>query len=404
MKAIGCCILWLTLCLHGLDRGALGQSLSLRPLGFEAVEEIFVIGDLHADIHCAKQWLSRSKLVDLQSWTWTGPETSALVFLGDYVDRGPFGKQVLEFVRNLTVSFPRNVLAMMGNHDLYTLADAVLPSGATRFMGAAVKDFAYAFLHPEEYLNWIPEPEVQAEDLETLLPSLFAALQNVYAQNYEAEVMLQAGRRSQTIFDWPPLRFNRTLSTLLQQRLKKWQSWALEGLVTSGLAEWLAARPVAAVLAGVLLVHGGLPSWLTLRQIQQLGPGAVVNVDEFFSSGRKELLETLHEVVTYRGFHGRRGCKEVDQVLQLLKDDVQMIVVGHTAGKTVRQICGDRLVAADSSLSRFYRSYGNRYCPVRVVTERHGICSRQLSPCAGQAAHIRKGHVSLVNLDVNEEL
>eukprot|EP00435_Cladocopium_sp_Y103_P046829 s1915_g13.t1 len=87
-----------------------------------------------------------SNLVDLQSWTWTGTETSALVFMGDYVDRGPFGKQ--EFVRNLTVSFPHNVLAMMGNHDLYTLADALLPSGATRFMGAAVKDFAYAFLHP----------------------------------------------------------------------------------------------------------------------------------------------------------------------------------------------------------------------------------------------------------------
>lgn len=402
MRASGCCILWLTLCLY-LKRGAFSQSL--KPPGFEAVEEIFVIGDLHADIHCAKQWVSRTNLLDVQSWSWRA-ETSALVFLGDYVDRGPSGKQVLEFVRNLTVSFPRNVLAMMGNHDLYTLADALLPSGATRFMGAAVKDFAYAFLHPEEYLNWIPELEAQAEDLESLLPSLFAALQNVYAQNYEAEVMLQAGRRSQTIFDWPPLRFNSTMSALLRQRLKKWQSWALEGLVTSGLAEWLAARPVAAVLAGVLFVHGGLPSALTLRQIQQLGPGAVVNVDEFFSSGRKELLEMVHEVVTYRGFHGRRGCREVDQALHLLKDDdVQMIVVGHTAGKTVRQMCGDRLVAADSSLSRFYRSYGNRFCPVQVVTERHGTCSRKLSPCAGQAARIHKGRVTLVSLEnVNEEL
>ena len=29
--------------------------------------------------------------------------------------------------------------------------------------------------------------------------------------------------------DWPPLRFNSTMSALLRQRLKKWQSWALEG-------------------------------------------------------------------------------------------------------------------------------------------------------------------------------
>ena len=35
-----------------------------------------------------------------------------------------------------------------GNHDLYTLADAMLPEGATLFMGAAVKDFSYAFCAP----------------------------------------------------------------------------------------------------------------------------------------------------------------------------------------------------------------------------------------------------------------
>lgn len=42
----------------------------------------------------------------------------------------------------------KQLVPRQGNHDLYTLADALLPSGATRLMGAAVKDFSYAFLHP----------------------------------------------------------------------------------------------------------------------------------------------------------------------------------------------------------------------------------------------------------------
>ena len=38
----------------------------------------------------------------------------------------------------------------------------------------------------EEYLNWIPDAE--KDDARTLMPSFFAALQQVYAQNYESAV------------------------------------------------------------------------------------------------------------------------------------------------------------------------------------------------------------------------
>ena len=377
---------------------------SWNPSNFAKTEEMFIIGDLHADIHCAKQWVYRSNMVDLSSWKWIGADNAALVFMGDYVDRGPFGRQVLEFVRNLTVSFPQKVVAMMGNHDLYTLADAMLPEGATLFMGAAVKDFSYAFVHPEEYLNWIPDAE--KDDARTLMPSFFAALQQVYAQNYESAVMLK-GQRSNTILDWPPFRFNHSLSSRFQEQLLHWQSLAVTGLKNTKLTDWLAARPVVVVLGGVLLVHGGLPSSLGLQRIHELREaGAAVKVEDFFSSGRQQLLDDMHEVVTYRGFHGRKGCKEVDQVLSLLKDEgVKLIVVGHTPGNTVRKHCRDRLVAADSSLSRFYRAYGNRYCPVQVAADRHGTCNKALSPCAGQAVHVQNGNINLIGLDnIIEEL
>eukprot|EP00929_Paragymnodinium_shiwhaense_P048266 TRINITY_DN24422_c0_g1_i9.p1 TRINITY_DN24422_c0_g1~~TRINITY_DN24422_c0_g1_i9.p1 ORF type:complete len:176 (+),score=18.32 TRINITY_DN24422_c0_g1_i9:86-613(+) len=119
-------------------------------------EEAFIIGDLHGDLQCAKQWVSSTGLVDLDTMSWTGSKTQALVFMGDYIDKGPYGRQVMEFVRNLTDTFPRNTVALLGNHDLYFLSDSVLKEGAAPLMGVPVRDFSYAFTHPEEYLNWIP--------------------------------------------------------------------------------------------------------------------------------------------------------------------------------------------------------------------------------------------------------
>ncbi|CAJ1354308.1 unnamed protein product, partial [Effrenium voratum] len=268
------------------------------------VEEVFIIGDLHADIHCAKHWVRRSGYVDLDAWTWTGG-ASALVFMGDYVDRGPFSRQVLELVRNLTTSFPEKVFALMGNHDLYFLADAVLPQGARDLMGAPVQDFSYAFIHPEEYLNWIL-PGEQAE-ASSKLSSLFAALGE----------------------DFAPLRHNATLSNALNQSLHFWQRRLARGMRDSGLARWLAERPFAVELAGALFVHGGLPGKTTREQLDMLGPLGDGDFSELFSSGR---LDLLHEAVTYRGLHGAAGCSEVDKVLDLLPD-IEMIVLGHTPGE-----------------------------------------------------------------------
>ena len=42
----------------------------------------------------------------------------------------------------------------------------------------------------EEYLNWIPDAE--KDDAQTLMPSFFAALQQIYAQNYESAVTVIA--------------------------------------------------------------------------------------------------------------------------------------------------------------------------------------------------------------------
>ena len=132
-----------------------GASVSLEAIRLLSpnVTELYFIGDLHGDAVCAREWVSATKLVDVEALEWIGPETGGLVFMGDYVDKGIASRATLEFVRTLTTRFPRNVAAIMGNHDLFLYLDATLDGRETRRpMGRAVATYAYSFFHPEEYV------------------------------------------------------------------------------------------------------------------------------------------------------------------------------------------------------------------------------------------------------------
>ncbi|OFL67431.1 hypothetical protein HMPREF2757_10390 [Brevibacterium sp. HMSC063G07] len=69
----------------------------------------YALSDIHGHIdpfHAALQ------LVDLDR-----DPAAELVLLGDYVDRGPASREVLETVRDLQQRFPERVTALLGNHD-----------------------------------------------------------------------------------------------------------------------------------------------------------------------------------------------------------------------------------------------------------------------------------------------
>ena len=63
-----------------------------------------------------------------------------------------------------------------------------------------------------------------------------------------------------------------------------------------------------------------------------------------------------------------------------------MIVVGHTPGDESRIECGGKLIASDSSLSRYFDRSGNRYCPTTggVV----GECALPLGECRGSITRV----------------
>jgi serine/threonine protein phosphatase 1 len=68
----------------------------------------FAIGDIHGDLTALATLFER-----LPSLT----ADDTVVFLGDYIDRGPESAGVVEFVRELTARGPARIIALRGNHE-----------------------------------------------------------------------------------------------------------------------------------------------------------------------------------------------------------------------------------------------------------------------------------------------
>lgn len=122
----------------------------------------FAVGDIHGDTEHLYRLMSR--LPDL-----THEDT--LVFLGDYVDRGPRSKHAIEYVRTLQRDVPAKVVALRGNHEDAWLR--VIDSGWDAFIIpspngclAALRSYTGA-PYPEE--NEIPK----AEELEAMRTGSF---------------------------------------------------------------------------------------------------------------------------------------------------------------------------------------------------------------------------------------
>lgn len=68
----------------------------------------FAISDIHG---------SYNELIDLLNYTKFNPYKDQLVFLGDFINRGPGSGKVLKKIIHLTSKFPENVIAVIGNHE-----------------------------------------------------------------------------------------------------------------------------------------------------------------------------------------------------------------------------------------------------------------------------------------------
>lgn len=132
-----------------------------------------VIGDIHGCLHTVQELLIAKVKIR---------KGDKIIFLGDYVDRGPFSKQVIDWVQELAADPDYEVIALKGNHEdmcvrfyrdpLGPYRDAFLINGGVPtirsfFSAASVADGVDAYREhkiPKEYLDWMEALPCMYED------------------------------------------------------------------------------------------------------------------------------------------------------------------------------------------------------------------------------------------------
>ncbi|MBC6438399.1 MAG: serine/threonine protein phosphatase [Rhodobacteraceae bacterium] len=135
---------------------------------------VYVVGDLHGRADLLERILEHIDGDIGQA----GVQNPHLVFVGDYVDRGPDSAAVLDRLHGLTQEFPDNVTCLMGNHDrmlLDFLADPVVRG--PRWLRAGAHDTLRSFGLPAGVLPRSPGPETLIELAALLQSTLTVARQ-----------------------------------------------------------------------------------------------------------------------------------------------------------------------------------------------------------------------------------
>ncbi len=75
-------------------------------------KRILAVGDIHG---------MYEKLVSLMELMQFDPDDDLLIFLGDYIDRGPQSLECLDYVMDLYKQYPERVIPLLGNHEAMCL-------------------------------------------------------------------------------------------------------------------------------------------------------------------------------------------------------------------------------------------------------------------------------------------
>ena len=125
-------------------------------------EKIFAIGDIHG---------SHKKLVELLSRVPIDKKVDTLVFLGDYINRGPDSRRVLDTLLQLKESYD-HVVFLMGNHEHALLEYAttgdleLLPLLRTMGVEATLASYGATIRQLRDLTCMPPEHQTFLHDLE----------------------------------------------------------------------------------------------------------------------------------------------------------------------------------------------------------------------------------------------
>lgn len=384
---------------------------------------IYVIGDLHGDVECAKHWVEKTGLIDESSSSssageWTDP-TSQLVFLGDYIDKGPQARYVVEYVKSLTEQYPDHVTAIMGNHEMELLLDRDIRRWKT-WQGTGYFGLAYSSVHPGEYLNYLEEEPTEEDQM--IVDVLYNASAEVYARRLHQQLRLVPPSSSSSEDDdktkgdgvgieKSALQFiaDDDLRNQVSNRLSEYQTSYLNAYRSgTELGDWLEQRPIVAHINDTIFVHGGISNYgsALLKQIgvKEANKLFVENshqdtILEFMT--QNQIGQILYDMLTFRGNHKDGACEHLSD---LLPDGATRLGVGHTPDQNIRLMCDGNFMALDSSLGRWFRNSGNLYChgkhPMVMNSaggatsgsppQKYLICDEMNHHCEGQIIKLTK--------------
>ncbi len=95
---------------------------------------VLAIGDVHG---------MYEKLIKLADKIRFNPEDDLLVFLGDYIDRGPDPEKCLQYVYDMQRAYPDSVICLLGNHEVMMSSYLALKRGSYKSL---IADYADAWL------------------------------------------------------------------------------------------------------------------------------------------------------------------------------------------------------------------------------------------------------------------
>jgi len=284
---------------------------------FEGVERIVAVGDVHGDYNRFAALLRTAELIDVKN-AWRGG-ASHLVILGDFLDRGPGSRRVMDLLIELEPQAQAaggRVHALLGNHeamnvygDLRYVSREDFESYRTRDSGALREKAFKRALDEQRAKGGLPEDLAEFRD------------------------RFEAGN---------PLGY-------LEHRLAF--------LPNGKYGKWLRQQNVMIRINDFLFVHGGIsPKYASasrkevnervreeLMDASKLSGG--VATDEsgpLWYRGLAQLPENMPGVVAH-----------IEQVLRT--QQARHIVIGHTPTVAIMPRFGGRVIMVDVGVSSFYR-------------------------------------------------
>ena len=71
--------------------------------------KVTIVGDIHGQFYDLCNMLKKLDAI--------GQQDMKVLFLGDYVDRGPYGPEVMLYLLSLKIKYPEKIIMLRGNHE-----------------------------------------------------------------------------------------------------------------------------------------------------------------------------------------------------------------------------------------------------------------------------------------------